>query len=251
MTTASHLGSLTLRRAFAGEQLDETAQQHLAACPECRTRLDGLKTEQQQFEAAIPFERFAEGVERAAQRAHTPPRRTRWTPALVALAAVLVAFVTVRLSATSQGTTHLKGGANIELVVSAGPNGPQRVASENPSIPEPLATAERVRIGVTPSSWHFALVLSIDATGTVTPVYSAGNRSLPLTGASPEFLPDSLEFTGQGLEHVVVILSDRALETDVVAHELRRAFNDAHQDLTRIDHLDVPGEQFHRTFLKP
>ena len=46
---------------------------------------------------------------------------------------------------------------------------------------------------------HFALVVSIDAQGEVTPVYAAGDRSLGLTSGSPQFLPESLAFTGQGL----------------------------------------------------
>jgi hypothetical protein len=72
-----------------------------------------------------------------------------------------------------------------------------------------------------------------------------------LSGQSPEFLPDSFEFTGAGLEHVVVVLTDRALDADVVGSSLRRQFTQAKGDLTKLDGLDLPGEQFHRTFLKP
>jgi hypothetical protein len=145
-------------------------------------------------------------------------------------------------------SSRLKGGAGVEVVV-AGPAGTQRVAAE--AAPEALVRGERVRIGVVPAAWHFVLVVSVDAQGAVTPVYAEGTHSLPLSGESPQFLPDSLEFTGQGLEHVVVLLSDRALDVDVVGHALREQFAAVHGELSRISALDVPGEQFHRTFLKP
>jgi hypothetical protein len=243
---------MTLRRSLAGERLDEATTAHVGVCDDCKARLETLRVEQRQFEAEVPFERFAQDVERAARK--PPSAQPRRAPrVLVAMAASVLAVVggARLLGMGDGGHTRVKGGAGVELVVSAGNNGAQRVASEDPLVPEPLARGERVRVGVTPAAWHFALVLSVDASGTVTPIYASGDRSLPLSGASPEFLPDSLEFTGQGLEHVVVLLSDRALDVDVVAHELRRRYTEANGDLTKLAPLDVSAEQFHRTVLKP
>lgn len=250
MSPTPHPGLLTLRRALIDEPLDEPTSRHLTACDACAERLATLRAEQRRFEAEVPFERFAEGVERAARRL---PTRRASSPfrALSALAAGLVAVVGTGLWVRAPSTpVRLKGGADVQLIISAGADRGQRVASADPLVPEPLARTERVRLGVTPASWRFVLVLSVDANGEVTPVYASGTHSLALGGASPEFLPDSLEFTGQGLEHLVIVFSDRALEVDVVADQLRRRYREAGGDVTKLGPLDVPGEQFHRTFLK-
>lgn len=254
MTTSPHPGAMALRRVLAQEAVEAATAEHVETCAACKARLDQFRAEQRAFEAAVPFERFSAGVEKAQQHlARAEPAR-RWgnlqtVLALAAAVAVLAGGERWLHQPTSVGTNHLKGGAGVELVVSTGPNGAQRVATE--SAPEALGPGERVRIGVTPAAWHFVMVVSIDSMGTVTPVYAASGKSLPLSGQSPEFLPDSLEFTGAGLEHVVVVLSDRALDADVVGSELRRQFTQAKGDLTKLEGLDLPGEQFHRTFLKP
>jgi hypothetical protein len=53
------------------------------------------------------------------------------------------------------------------------------------------------------------------------------------------------------MEHVVILLSASPLTLDQVATPLRLAFQDARGDLTKLGSLPLPGEQFHRTFLKP
>lgn len=250
-TTELHPSLTALRRAFALEKLEPADQAHLETCAACRARLDELRAEQRRFEEAVPFERFAAGVERAARDARPAQRPARLNlRATLALAAGLALLVgSQRLAQPPQPANHLKGGAGVELVVSTGSNGAQRVATLLG--PEALAPGERVRVGVSPAGFRYVVVLSIDAGGTVTPVYAAAGHSLPLSGRTPEFLPDSLEFTGAGLEHVVVVLSERPLDVDVVATALRRQFAEANGDLTKLDGLAVPGEQFHRTFLKP
>jgi hypothetical protein len=246
MTT--HLGTLSLRRLLAGEH-DEAHAAHLAGCAQCQATLEGFKAEQAQFEAKVPFERFAAQVQaRARQPVRALNRRVEGQVAFALAATVLLLVGTQRLWQQASSTSRLKGGAGVELVV-AGPGGTQRVAAEG--APEALVRGERVRIGVLPAGWHFVLVVSVDAQGAVTPIYADGTHSLPLSGESPQFLPDSLEFTGQGLEHVVVLLSDRALDVDVVGHALREQFAAVHGELTQLTTLEVPGEQFHRTFLKP
>ncbi len=244
MTT--HPGALSLRRLLAGEP-DEAHAAHLAGCAQCQAAIEQFKAEQTQFEAKVPFERFAAQVEARARPAARPVDRRAERRVALALAATLVVLVGAQRLWPAP-TTRLKGGAGVELVV-AGPAGTQRLAAEG--APEALVRGERVRIGVVPAGWHFVLVVSVDAQGAVTPIYAEGTHSLPLSGESPQFLPDSMEFTGQGLEHVVVLLSDRALDVDVVGHALRERFAAVHGELNRITTLEVPGEQFHRTFLKP
>ncbi len=251
----AHPGSLALRRLLAGDA-DALTKAHAASCEVCRGALDAFKAEQIAFEREVPFDRFAAAVERKAtqQRAGAAAPRRWWSDNVrlaVGLAACFVAVVVAQRVVPGTPLARTKGAADVELVVAAGPAGTQRVASPDPRAPEVLTHGERVRVGVTPAAWHFVLVISIDATGAVTPIYADGARSLPLSGTSPEFLPDSLEFTGSGLEHVVVLLSDRALDVDVVGHSLREQFAAANGDLTTIGALAVPGEQFHRTFQKP
>ena len=76
MNTEGHIGELELRRHRAGETLGAEGpviEAHAAACAECKARIRALDDEQRRFEAAISFDRFAAGVERAARG--TPRRR--------------------------------------------------------------------------------------------------------------------------------------------------------------------------------
>jgi hypothetical protein len=146
-------------------------------------------------------------------------------------------------------STRLKGTAGVEVVVSEAPGGLQRVVTGGAG-PEPLGPEDRVRLGIVPGAWRFAAVLSIDEGGEVTPVYGEGGRSLALSETSPQFLPGSLAFTGQGLERLVVVLSDHPLALEELEAALRRRFEQAHGNLGGLAPLDVPGEQFQRTFRK-
>ena len=78
-TAPSHLRELSLRQLFAAEAVPAAERQHLEHCGECRARLEGLREEQQQFEAEISFERFAGGVERAARETKQAPSSSQAT----------------------------------------------------------------------------------------------------------------------------------------------------------------------------
>ncbi len=249
----SHPGALTLRHLHAREAVPAGVAQHVEACAECRARLEAFAREQREFEAEVPFERFAAGVERAARtpRSETPPPAARWVRPLFALAStVLVAVGVTVASREAGGGNRLKGGAGVEVVV-AGAGG-QRAASSDAATPEALSAGERVRVGVTPGPWTQVLVLSVDEQGAVSPVYERDGRSIPLTGGGAvAWLPDSLEFTGKGLERLVVLLADEPLTVDVASARVHDALLRAGGDVTRLPRIDVPGEQFHRSFLKP
>jgi hypothetical protein len=255
-TALKHPGSLTLRRLQAGEDVGGEVKAHVDACATCQATLASFAAEQQAFEQQISFDRFAAGVERAAREATKPAPSTqrRWLQPVLALAAGLVVIagaqlVLTRVEPAGPGN-RLKGGAAVQVVVAG--QGPQRDASEKPDVAEALAAGERVRIGITPDAWKYALVVSIDDAGEITPIYVDNGRSLAL-GASKDtvWLPESLEFTGKGLERVVIVLSASPLGLDQVAAPLRLAFQDARGDLTKLGSLPLPGQQFHRTFLKP
>ena len=242
MTTLAmkHPGELTLRRFLAEEALDAATTAHLRECADCAARLGKLKDEQRQFEAEIPFERFATGVEKAARVQQRKAPRGMLMGVVIALAACFVAFFAGRqVIEESAGGNRIKGGGTAVDFVIAGPNG-QRPAAEL----EQLAGRERVRIGV--SGHRHVLALSIDDQGEVSTVYA---ETLP--GEAQTWLPDSIEFTGKGREHLVVLLSDEAVEAEVLATRLREHFKAANGDVTKLGALEVPGVQVHRTFLTP
>lgn len=252
--TLTHPSELTLRRLLAGEAVDAAVKAHAEGCDACRQRLDGFRDEQARFEAEIPFERFAAGVERASRTPRETPSRRGASPNVrfaVAIAASLLALVGVQRLA-QQPETRLKGGADVEVVVAGANGGPQRLASVDPATPEALSPGERVRVGLKAGAWAYGVVVSVDDSGAVSAVYDANGRSLalPRTDAT-QFLPDSLEFTGKGLERVIVVLSSRPLSLNEVTAAVKARYEAAHGDLTHLAPLDVQGEQFHRTFLKP
>ena len=253
-TALKHPGVMTLRRLNAGEAVGDEVKEHAQACDACQATLASFVAEQQQFEQEISFDRFAAGVERAARQASKPAVRRQWPQVVMALAAgltVIIGAQVVLSQVEPAGTTNrVKGGAAVSVIVAG--VGPQRTASENAGVPEALAPGERVRIGIAPETWKYALVASIDDAGEITPIYVDNGRSLAL-GATKDtvWLPESLEFTGKGLEHVIVILSASPLTLDQVSAPLQLAYKDARGDLTKLGSLPLPGEQFHRTFLKP
>lgn len=252
--TLTHPSELTLRRLFAGEAVDAAVKAHAEGCDACRQRLDGFQDEQARFEAEIPFERFAAGVERAARTPRTTPTRPLASPNVrfaLAIAASLLALVGVQRLAQAP-ETRLKGGADVEVIVAGANGGPQRLASVDPATPEALGPGERVRVGLKAGAWAYGVVVSVDESGAVSAVYDANGQSLALSRTSAtQFLPDSLEFTGKGLERVIIVLSDRPLSLDEVTAAVKARYEAAHGDLTHLAPLDVHGEQFHRTFLKP
>lgn len=234
-----HPGELTLRRHLAEETLDASTLEHLGACADCQARLSKLREEQAAFEEEIPFERFAAGVASKAPAGRASSgagRPARW---MAALAAGLVVLIGVGLALRGgEATTRIKGGGTVDFVVN-GPRG-QRDAAET----EQLVAGERLRIGV--SGHRHVLALSIDDAGEVSTMYAEA-----LGSEAQTWLPDSIEFTGQGREHVVVLLSDAPVPEEEAARKLGEAFKAAEGDLSRMGSIDLPGVQVHRTFIKP
>jgi hypothetical protein len=268
MMTAQHVRELKLRRYRAGEPLGpETSEieAHTAACGQCRARLKELDDEQKRFQEEISFDRFAAGVERAGR---TPslvrPARRRakvaWAFGVGATGAALAAGFALMLTfgaergAGDSPTNRLKGGAGVTIRIAGAGSAPQRTASAD--APEALSPGERLRIGYQPGGKRYLVSISVDDRGEITALYPEAGRSLPLgsarpPGQGPQYLPDSLELTGKGAERVVVVLSDQPLEVEAVKKAARAAFARAKGDLFRLPDLEIPGEQFHRTFLKP
>ena len=264
-TGTTHVKELALRRFWAGELTGAERPEieaHAAACARCRARLKELADEQRRFEQGISFDRFAAGVERATRT----PRRLPWTSRPTArwfiptmsLAAALALTITFapRLRPGEDGAANrTKGGSGITVQIAPTASGPQRTAAVG--APEPLSAGERIRIGYQPGAHRYLTSVSIDDQGEVTALYPEAGRSIPLglsrtsRPATTFFLPDSVEFTGKGTEQLIVILGDQPLDVDAVKRAARAAYQKANGDLANLPSLELPGEQFHRTFVKP
>jgi hypothetical protein len=246
-----HLGELRLRRFRAGElPPDEAAEveAHAAACGTCRVRLRALDDEQRTFERAVPFERFAGGVERA-QR--VPRRRPR--PAFYAASAglaALVALVFVWVAPRPTTPNRIKGGDVEARLQVAAESGEQQALAPGERLA--LRPRERIRIGIRSAGHRHLGAVSIDDLGEVTPLYPERGAALPLgPSTAMTYLPDSLEFTGQGRERVFLLLAPASFAIEDLVEIARAAYQQAHANLEAMDALPTEGEQFTWLLLKP
>ncbi len=256
-----HIGELALRRRRAGEPLGADGpaiEAHATSCADCRARIRALDDEQRRFEQEISFDRFAAGVERAARGASkAKPRRpilNSWIAPMVAMAACMIAMVTFvprpNVREPQRPATRTKGGAGI-IVRVAGVDG-QRNARVDST--EPLARGERLRIGYQPGDHRYLIALTIDDHGAVQALSPEQGKSLALpdgAGGATRYLPDSWELDGAGVERIVVVLSDQPIDVAAATRAARAAYDKAGGNLARMPSLDLPGEQFVRTFAKP
>lgn len=259
MSTQTHPGELLLRRLRSGElsgaEHDEV-KGHTAACAHCRTRLRSFDEEQRRFEAEIPWDRFRAGVRRAQRPARWALPRRAWAYPGLAAAALVTLMVSAgpltRLfePATEHTWNRTKGGADMSVVVSSRPGGPQREAVRE--APEPLGPGETVRIGYRAGERRYVMAISIDEDGIVSALHPERGPSVPVSPAEDgrAWLP-AVEFTGEGAEHIVLILTDSVLDPIEVERAALRAFEAAGGDPSKLGRLELPGEQFHQTVLKP
>lgn len=272
MMAETHVPALKLRRYFVGElQGDEQSAiaAHTQACASCRARLRQLEDERSRFFAAVSEDRFTAGVERAA-RVPRPSRRPATTRSFATVMGLGFAATGLALFLGAKPLLHRasdpgaetaeeeaprahnssKGAAGISVRIAAAADGAQREARAD--APESLAPGERVRIGYLPEGHRFVFVLSLDTHGRVTSLYPEAGRSLPVVnGTGFRYFPDSLEFTGEGWERLIVVLTDNALDPEAIVQAAATAYRAAGGDVSRLGSLSLPGEQFHRLFRKP
>jgi len=255
-----HIGDLTLRRRRAGEALGpdaEAIEAHATSCADCRARIRAIDDEQRRFEQEISFDRFAAGVERAARGASKtkPPRRVLngfWLAPMMAVAACVVGMITFVPWREHDRPQHtrIKGSAGITVRV-AGVDG-QRNARVDSA--EPLSRGERLRIGYQPGGHRYLIALTIDERGAVQALSPEQGKSLSLSEGTPSatrYLPDSWELDGSGIERIIVVMSDQQIDVDAAVRAARAAYQKSGGNLGRMPSLDLPGEQFVRTFSKP
>jgi hypothetical protein len=250
---SAHPSPWLLQRLHAGEQDlagAEAARLHAAGCTECRERLRGHAQAQAAFQQQISFERFSAGVERAAARQKRTPPLRRVAP-LMAMAAVALLGITFAPRLGQEASLNrLKGSeGSVELRI-GGAQGSQRVAI--PGEPERLSQGERVRLGYSAGAGDYVLAVSVDASGTVSALYPESGHSLPTeSGEGLRYLPDSLEFTGAGLERVVLVRSERPLSVEDVKAAAARELARVRGDVSAMGPLDVLGAQTQWLLVKP
>jgi hypothetical protein len=123
--------------------------------------------------------------------------------------------------------------------------GPQRLAVANDIVP--VASGERIRIGIEPGPREFYFVISIDAGGHVTPLYPEFGVSLPLPGSGAvQYLPEPIELSGRGQERLTVLLTNEPLEIDDIRRAVAASLSQVGGDITRLPNLAIAGDQFHR-----
>jgi hypothetical protein len=194
-------------------------------------------------------------VERAARGAAKPkvrrPMLNTWLMPMVAAAACLVAMVTfIPRRTLDRPHTRTKGSAGITVRV-AGVDG-QRNARVDSA--EPLSRGERLRIGYQPGGHRYLIALTIDERGVVQALSPEQGKSLALSEGTPSatrYLPDSWELDGSGIERIIVVMSDQQIDVDAAVRAARAAYQKSGGNLARMPSLDLPGEQFVRTFSKP
>ncbi len=260
MSTA-HFGELTLRRLFVGE-LPETeasaVKRHADGCPTCGGALRSFEEEQRQFSSQISFERFEAGVERAARvprgEAKPAPRREWLRPVMAMAASVLVVVTVAAVTRDSDfggnlGGNKLKGGAAVKLTV-AGKDGTQREAARIGA--ERLHPGDRVMVGYEAGGHRYVGVVSIDEGGIITPLFPEAGQLLPAQQSEGlAYLPESIEFTGVGMERLLVVLVDEPLTVEALITAAGESFKRGGEDLSRFEELRLSGDVSHYLFLKP
>ena len=68
--------------------------------------------------------------------------------------------------------------------------------------------------------------------------------------SATRFLPKP-RAAGKGTERIIVVLSDQPIDVETARRAARAAYQKAGGTLARMPSLELPGEQFVRTFAKP
>jgi hypothetical protein len=249
-TRRCEVSSLTLRRLAAGElsaEEERGVRRHLSACERCERALGEMEREAAAFRRELPFAHFERSV-RARGRSR---QRPTWARPIAAAAAAALALgllagpLESALAPRGQGT-RLKSGGAVDVYAGGIGAAPRTVQSG-----EALAPGERIRVGYHAADGRYLLVLSIDESGEVTPLYPEAGRSLKAEpGKQVRMLPDSVELTGRGWERLIALVSEKPLEVEAVRAQACAEFQRA-RSLQAMTPLPVDAEEFSYLLKKP
>lgn len=252
------VGPATCRRRREVEALDAGELQgearsafeaHVAGCATCRERLAVLAADRRSLQARP--ELLARLEARAAPAA--APRRRWFGPQRIVGLAVAAGLALISATAFERSQRQLqptdtewdgrKGAVAFDLFV-GGVERPRLVEGE----PE-LRPGERIRIALTPGPHRYAVVVSVDEHGAVSPLYPVSGSSLPIPrDARP--LPDSVAFDGVGQERLIAVLSDEPVSVAEVVQAAERSFS-AGQRLEAMAPLGMGSLELVRQVRKP
>jgi len=191
---------------------------HLGACARCRTRLDRMEREGEDFRRFV-LPRTLDAVTEAAAR----PRRAPWSRWLsvglpaggLAAAAAAMLLVAPRPPSDYLGA---KGGALSLQVFAGGGDAPARALADGEAVPAAAALRFQVRAARPCRLW----VVSVDARGEVSRLYPPQGEAAEVRGAAP--LPGGAVLDGvPGPERIHAVCSDPALPYEAVAAAARAA----------------------------
>jgi hypothetical protein len=196
----------------------------------------GLEEEERQFQTTISFEQFVGGVERAKRVPRAKTVRS-WVYASLGTCAVAAAIMLLVLPRSLENN-RIKGDHTAATVRISGA-GTQR--SVTPSVLETLSDGERLRIGFRTATTAFLLVLSIDAKGEITPIYPESGEGLRVSPSRDmQYLPDSIEFTGQGQERLFLFLAPNSITVESARSALTLAFRHSQKNLVDFPQVTFP-----------
>jgi hypothetical protein len=153
------------------------------------------------------------------------------------------------LAARNRSQAGRVAGIGVLIVPPLPRQGPERTARSHGV--EPVASGERLRIGIEPGPRQFTFVVSVDERGKVVPWYPEFGVSLPAPeSGTMQYLPDLFELSGHGLERLIVLLTNEPLELDGIRREIGVALAQVGGDITRMPNLTISGDQFHRLLAK-
>lgn len=250
----NHLGELALRRFSAGEFSPERCtevEQHISSCPVCRNKLRAIADEQRDFQHAIPFERFAGGVERARRVPRSRPR-SLWSLGVagaLAAAAVAVFFggFPTRSRNAIKGTT-----VDATLRIASASASAQRIAP--PGSHEMLEVGDRIRLGYRTAEARYLAAVSVDERGEITPLYPERGPALSVAATQETvYLPDSFELTGAGREKIFMFLARSPFDLQTAKQAVVDGFRAGKGDLDALPNPTFAGGQhvFSWSFKKP
>jgi len=237
MDEAGHLSDFLLDRLRAGD-LDGPREQevraHLAACEDCRARAAALDGQAAEFLAGT--EAPADFARRIAARRSERVRTSSMRPLGIGLAAAAAAALIVAygLMPSEKGGDRIrtKGSVDLSFYVDQDGSGRPGLAGET------LREGDRIRLAVEPGAHRFAFVVSVTASGEVTPLYPEGNgQSVPVTAGERSLLEGSVILDAYlGEERLFALFSDRPLGAEQVVAAARQALNGVREQ-------DEPGVQ--------
>jgi hypothetical protein len=198
-----HVSQLVLDELVAGGP----ANAHVDGCPECRARLDALKTSAAASRASFGFSRTRARV------LEPPTARWRWVALLVTPLAVAALFFVALRSGQLEGE-RLKGTPTLDFVLSDG------------STTTDVRPGTRLKLKVGAAGFTHALVLAVDDRGDVVELWPAENGDDRLPGSGAVTLPRELEAT-PGAVTVHVLLSNGPLDARAARADVGAALKGA------------------------